>query len=297
MTGRRSSAFPQVDVPHVDKVPLGEEGHRPGPGLPQRSGDGGPEPGPDRVRRAGPTFCTVRGTPRRGDGAEEFPSDHGRDAGMAGDGGTGLRRLTSLVAALGTSSTARYEFEHNGTRERQRAGAAAARRHPAGSRPRPRRAGAAQAQPQAVDVAVRPSRRRSPAGPAGGWSTRRRSVVAGPFDDRIDADWAALADGLPAVSVHGVRRADGGGGAAALAGGAGVARRARRPAGPAAPRLGRRPVDTDPLTTLVVEVAAALLEAGLPLHDAAQGRRPAGSACCPSSPRAGSWSAGVPTTG
>jgi hypothetical protein len=35
--------------------------------------------------------------------------------------------------------------------------------------------------------------------------------------------------------------------------------------------------DTDPLTTLVVEVTAALVEAGLPLHDAAQG--PAGGVC------------------
>ena len=33
--------------------------------------------------------------------------------------------------------------------------------------------------------------------------------------------------------------------------------------------------DTDPLTTLVVEIAAALVEAGLPLHDAPQGH-PAG---------------------
>ena len=36
--------------------------------------------------------------------------------------------------------------------------------------------------------------------------------------------------------------------------------------------------DTDPLTTLVVEIAAALVEAGLPLHDAAQGAR-AGGIC------------------
>jgi hypothetical protein len=36
--------------------------------------------------------------------------------------------------------------------------------------------------------------------------------------------------------------------------------------------------DTDPLTTLVVEVAAALVEAGLPVHDAA-GETPSGGVC------------------
>jgi hypothetical protein len=189
--------------------------------------------------------------------------------------------LTSLVVALGTSSTARYEFEHNGTSERQRAGAAAARSHPAGSRSGRRRAGAAQAQPQAVDVAVRPAPAEIIGGP--GWwlvdDTAR--VVAGPFADRIDADWAALAGDLPAVSVHGVRRADGG-----------VTPRPspeeRAFLGELGEQLDRLPrdwddvlSDTDPLTTLVVEVAAALLEAGLPLHDAAQGASSGGVCLLP----------------
>ena len=118
--------------------------------------------------------------------------------------------------------------------------------------------------------------------------------MAGPFADRIDADWAALSGGLEAESVHGIRRADGG-----------VTSRPspeeRAFLGELGEQLDRLPhdwddllTDTDPLTTLVVEVAAALLEAGLPLHDA---QRRAGSACCRRPGSAGSWSAGAPTTG
>jgi hypothetical protein len=180
--------------------------------------------------------------------------------------------LTLLVVALGTSSTARYEFEHNGTRERQRAGTPAPAGHPAGRRFARRAAAAtgAQAVPQAVDVAVRPA---APATGAPAWwlvdETER--VVAGPFADQIDADWAALSYGLTAVSVHGLRRTDG--------------RVASRPSPEErqflvelGEQLDRLPhdwdallTDTDPLTTLVVEVAAALLEAGLPLQDDSQG--------------------------
>jgi hypothetical protein len=94
----------------------------------------------------------------------------------------------------------------------------------------------------------------------------------------MDADWAALAEDLPAVPVHGVRRADGG-----------VAVRPSpeeraflRELGDQLDRLPRDwddvLSDTDPLTTLVVEVAAALVHAGLPLHDAAGGD-PAGGVC------------------
>ena len=96
-------------------------------------------------------------------------------------------------------------------------------------------------------------------------------LVAGPFADRIDADWAALSADMAAVSVHGKRTADG---SVTL-----------RPAPEEqawlrelGDQLDRLPLewdellsDTDPLTTLVVEVAAALVEAGLPLHDAPQG--------------------------
>lgn len=101
-------------------------------------------------------------------------------------------------------------------------------------------------------------------------------VVAGPFPDRLDAEAIALARSLdPARAVgaaevtvvHGVRRPDG--------------TLARRPE-PAelawlaelGGLLDRLPAawdtvvsDTDPRTTLVVELAAALFEAGLPIND------------------------------
>jgi hypothetical protein len=103
-------------------------------------------------------------------------------------------------------------------------------------------------------------------------------VLAGPFTDRLDADWAALAGELPAVSVHGVRRTDGG-----------VTQQPspeeREFYSELGDQLDRLPRDwdgvlseTDPLTTLVVEIAAALVEAGLPLHDAAH-EQPAGGVC------------------
>jgi hypothetical protein len=184
----------------------------------------------------------------------------------------GFLVLTCLVVALGTSSTARYEFEHNGTRERQRTEAPARGAHPAGSRIRRRAAGHARGQerPQAVDVAVRPAPAAATGGPGWWLIDDAAHVLAGPFADQVDADWAALAEGLTAVSVHGVRRPDGG-----------VTLRSspeeRAFLGELGNQLDRLPHDwddllneTDPLTTLVVEVTAALVEAGLPLHDASQ---------------------------
>jgi hypothetical protein len=91
-------------------------------------------------------------------------------------------------------------------------------------------------------------------------------VVAGPFADRAEAGWAAgpREDVRP---VHGSRREDGS--------------LARRPSpqewawlAHLGDQLDRLPgdwdavvSDDDPLTTLVVEVTAALCEAGLPVHD------------------------------
>jgi hypothetical protein len=191
----------------------------------------------------------------------------------------GFFLFTAVIVALATSSTARYEFERNGARQPQPA-AAPRSAHPAGRRAASRQAAAAeaQAQPQSVDLAVRPA----PGPGAGGsawWlvddSTR---VVAGPFADRVDADWAALADGLPAVSAFGARRTDG-----VLAVRPSPEERAWL--GELGDQLDRLPQDwdallsdTDPLTTLVVEIAATLIEAGIPLHDAAHGS-PAGGVC------------------
>jgi hypothetical protein len=188
----------------------------------------------------------------------------------------GFLVCTGAVVALGVSSTARYEFERNAAALPQRSAAHSSGAHPAGRRVagRPIDPAHGQARSRAVGVAVRPV-------PATGAAPRwwlvgeSAQVLAGPFDDRLDADWAALADGLPAVSVFGARRADGS-----------VAPRPcpeeRAWLRELGEQLARLPeewetllTDTDPLTTLVVEVAAALVEAGLPLHDGA-GDHPAG---------------------
>ena len=190
----------------------------------------------------------------------------------------GFLVLIGVVVVLGISSTARYEFEHNGARERQRSAAQGSGTHPAGSRrqrrPAAARDGRAQ-QPHAVDVAVRPAPPATPGG-TGWWLVDDDSeTLAGPFADQLDADWAALSAGLSAVSVHGTRRADG--------------TVAQRPSpeqrawlAELGDQLDRLPhewdallSDEDPLTTLVVEVTAALVEAGLPLHDG-PGADPAG---------------------
>jgi hypothetical protein len=96
-------------------------------------------------------------------------------------------------------------------------------------------------------------------------------VVAGPFPDRSETGWAADAldhDGADEVrAIYGIGRADGG--------------VDRRPSphdwawlAHLSAQLDRLPAgwdaglpEDDPLATLVVEVAAALVEAGLSLHD------------------------------
>ena len=105
-------------------------------------------------------------------------------------------------------------------------------------------------------------------------------VVAGPFRDRIEADWAALSGGLAESgrAVHGVLHTDGR-----------VVRRQseeeRAWLSDLGDQLDRLPAewdgplaDEDELVTLVVEVAGGLVEAGLALHDCA-GEEPAGGVC------------------
>jgi hypothetical protein len=111
-------------------------------------------------------------------------------------------------------------------------------------------------------------------------------VIAGPFADRAEAGWsaAALADGRSARPVYGSRRPDG------------ALRRRPSPQEWAwlahlTEQLDRvpdewRPLlsEEDPLTTLLVEVTAALNEAGLPLHDAAGSAGVLGGACLTPTP-------------
>jgi hypothetical protein len=172
-----------------------------------------------------------------------------------------------VVVALGTTSTARYEFERNGAGQTTPSAAYSMATHPAGRRLAAPRAGSTDSRAR-IQTAVRSAP--AAGAPPGWWLVGESArVVAGPFGDRIDADWAALAQGLAAVAVFGARRTDGT-----------VAVRSS-PEDQAwltelGDQLDRLPdewdgllTDTDPLTTLVVEIAAALVEAGLPLADPA----------------------------
>jgi hypothetical protein len=106
-------------------------------------------------------------------------------------------------------------------------------------------------------------------------------ILAGPFPDRTQAGWVAGERGEyeTARPVYGVRRADG------------VLHRRPSPQDWAwlahlGGQLDRLPddwdadlSDDDPLATLVVEVAAALSEAGLPMHDGTGTDSSVGGAC------------------
>jgi hypothetical protein len=108
-------------------------------------------------------------------------------------------------------------------------------------------------------------------------------IVAGPFPDRAEAGWAAATDEHGALEdvrpVYGFRRADGG--------------LTRRPSpqdrtwlAHLGEQLDRLPDDwdaglseDDPFATLVVEVTAALAEAGLPVRDPSGADREVGGVC------------------
>jgi hypothetical protein len=176
-----------------------------------------------------------------------------------------LVALLALVVALGRSSTSRYEAER-ARRARQQADAA-----PADPRTR-----------SDVDTTAHLAGR----GTSAWWLVDETGdqpggvVVAGPFADRVEADWAAVSGGFPTWTqvVHGVRRADG-----ALVRRQSPQERAwLAELGSQLDRLAddwdELLSDADALTTLLVEVSAALVEAGLALHDAA-GEGPAGGVC------------------
>ena len=216
-----------------------------------------------------------------------------------------------LVIVLGASSTARYELERSGLQgQRQRdavpgdppavaAGTTAAPQQPAPGRPATGKQG-----PSQSTAAHRPAGQTAPAAkparlathPAGrltalapmatGWwlVDGPGAPLAGPFTDEIDADWAAFSLALPetARAVYGAQREDGS-----------VLRRQSPQERAWLDELGRQLArlpeewtelidDDDALTTLAVDVTAALLEAGLPLHDCddSDGDAPrAGGAC------------------
>ena len=213
--------------------------------------------------------------------------------------------LAAVVIALGASSTARYEFERNRVQAaRQQVavadGAAAtpagdgAAARVSGDHTRMSAGGGATIQETrserstAVGVANHPAGTRvvEPGSVPAWWlvdelGEQPGQVVAGPFADRIEAEWVALSVGLTETArlVYGVQRADG----------EGLVRRQLpqerawlRALGDQLDRLGEDwnelLTDEDALTTLVVEVAAALVEAGLTLHDCV-GDDPAGGVC------------------
>jgi hypothetical protein len=207
--------------------------------------------------------------------------------------------LAALVIALASSSTARYEFERNQVQGQRRQAAV-----PAGAGESPVSGsvlsqpgdGATQGQRTAISVATHPAGKRvvDPGATPGWWLVdewRDRSgaqVVAGPFPDRIEADWTALSGGHGASvrAVYGVQRADGG-----------VLRRQLPEERAWLAELGEQldrlaedwdePLsDDDAIVTLVVEVAAALVEAGLALHDCA-GQGTSGGVCLTPEPAAG----------
>jgi hypothetical protein len=212
----------------------------------------------------------------------------------------GFLVLAALIIALGASSTAKYEFERNRVpaprREEALAGAvdaveAAPAARATGDVSRSSTAGGTSAvqteQATAISLANHPAgkQRVAPDAVAAWWlvdesGDQAGHLLAGPFADQVDADWAALSAGLSesASAVHGVQRADGG-----------IVRR-QSPEEKAwlaelGDQLDRLPedwdellTDDDALTTLVVEIAAALVEAGLPVHDCA-GSDTAGGVC------------------
>ncbi|WNV75142.1 hypothetical protein [Geodermatophilus sp. DSM 44513] len=158
----------------------------------------------------------------------------------ATEAGLALLVLLGLIVWLGRTSTTRLEVErdHASAAREQQAQAAGRAAHPAGQR-------------------------------AGWWLVDGSAVVAGPFPDRIEADWTALSAQL-SDSVHRVYGVCGPTG--------GVARRQSPQEQAWLVELGRQLdrltddwdgllTDSDTLTTLLVEVSAALLEAGLTLHD------------------------------
>ncbi len=212
---------------------------------------------------------------------------------------TALFGCIALIVVLGTSSTARYEFERNGVQSQGPRAAAPTRARAAapsaGGGAAAERSAATRTSPAAtaVGLATHPAGRMTAIAPmATGWwlVDGPGAPLAGPFPDAVDADWAAFSLGLPetARAVFGAQREDGG-----------VLRRPSPQERAWLEELGRQldrlPEewtelidDEHPSTTLAVDVTAALLEAGLPLSDDEHGGAHAsGGACLTPHPASG----------
>jgi len=198
--------------------------------------------------------------------------------------------LAAVVVLLAQSSTTQYEFERNQVQgQRQQAGVLAAVGAPAAT-------GEAGSPPVSGSSAVAVPEETAPPGlaahpageslkgrPAAAWwlvdeleDQPGEQVVAGPFPDRIEAEWAGQAESGQAV--YGALRPDGR-----------IVRRQlpeeRAWLSDLSEQLDRLPAEwdhdvdeDDELVTLVVEVASALVESGLALHDCA-GEETAGGVC------------------
>ena len=222
----------------------------------------------------------------------------------------GFLLLVGLVVRLGLSSTARYAGERNRVQTQPRPApvpdttGATATVASAGDRASVV-TGPANRDQDVVDRAAGRERQEAPStvatlpqvlpaaggGAAPAWwlvAEEDHRVVAGPFPDRVEADWAAVsgAADVPAHTLYGARRPDGR-----------VVRR-QTPEDLAwlcelGDQLDRLPQDwddhlsdDDPTVTLVVELAAALVESGVPLHDCV-GDGPAGGVCLTPEPGCG----------
>jgi hypothetical protein len=212
--------------------------------------------------------------------------------------------MAALVIALGRGSTIRYEAERARARQPAVAPSAAPAPVPAGLGGPARAAqpaaaavspdeGSGAARRTAVATATHPAGKRLPDGAPPAWWLVEDSeeaewlgrAVAGPFADRSDAEWALLSGEHPASTrpVYAISRGDG------------AVLRRQAPEDRAwfaelGAQLERLPeewdgllTEDDALTTLVVEIGSALVEAGLPLHDgsgfAPDDVAPAGGVC------------------
>ncbi len=229
----------------------------------------------------------------------------------------GFVLLNGLVIARGASSTAGFDFERNRAREAKTSAAAvpagAAALSAASSSGAASAGTAAAGEPApvaelaaldeieelhmqrslAVSVAAHPAGKLAGPPAAVAWwlvpddvEPAGAPVLAGPFADRVDAEWAAFAGDLDAVPAYGTHQQ-----------GRGFL---RRPCpqdqdwlGELGDHLDRLSddwtelvTDNDPLTTLVVELAAVLVEAGVTLRDGT-GLDPSGGVCLTPAPDLG----------